>query len=100
MTRDDLLTGSDVVTIHLVLSERTRGLFGRSELRALQRHAFLINTSRGPIIDEAALAEALTAGWIAGAGLDVFGTEPLPADHPLRAEPLLTPHIGYVTRGL
>jgi phosphoglycerate dehydrogenase-like enzyme len=97
--KDELLATSDVVTIHLVLSDRTRGLIGRNELAAMKRTAILVNTSRGPIVDEAALLEALKDGGIAGAGLDVFDREPLPADHPLRSAPrtVLTPHIGYVT---
>jgi phosphoglycerate dehydrogenase-like enzyme len=101
VTRDELLSGSDVVTIHLRLSERTRGLIGEPELRSMRHDAYLINTSRGPIVDEAALLTALREGWIAGAGLDVFDVEPLPADHPLRTAPhtVLTPHLGYVTRG-
>lgn len=97
--RDALLADSDVVTIHLVLSERTRGLVGARELACMKPGAYLINTSRGPIVDEVALIEALSAGRIAGAALDVYGTEPLPPNHPLRSLPnaLLTPHIGYVT---
>lgn len=100
VTRDELLSGSDVVTIHLRLSDRTRGLIGEAELRSMRRGAYLINTSRGPIVDEAALLTALREGWIAGAGLDVFDAEPPAADHPLRTAPntVLTPHLGYVTR--
>jgi phosphoglycerate dehydrogenase-like enzyme len=81
------------------LSERTRGLIGAAELALMKRSALLINTSRGPIVDEGALLAALRDGTIAGAGLDVYDTEPLPADHPLRSAPntVLTPHIGYVT---
>jgi phosphoglycerate dehydrogenase-like enzyme len=95
-----LFQSSDVVSIHLVLSERSRGLVGESELALMQPHAYLINTSRGPIVDEAALIAALKAGRIAGAGLDVFDVEPLPRDHPLRLLPnvTLSPHLGYVTR--
>jgi D-3-phosphoglycerate dehydrogenase len=95
-----LFAESDVVSIHLVLSERTRGLVGAAELALMRPNAFLINTSRGPIIDEQALLDALRAGRIAGAGLDVFDTEPLPAEHPLRLLPTVTlsPHLGYVTR--
>jgi lactate dehydrogenase-like 2-hydroxyacid dehydrogenase len=81
----ELLTESDVLTIHLVLSDRTRGLFGPPDLAAMRADAILVNTSRGPIVDEDALAEALRAGRLGGAALDVFGTEPLPADHPLRS---------------
>ena len=98
--RDVLLAESDFVTIHLVLSERTRGLIGREELALMKRDAFLVNTSRGPIVDEQALVEALASGAIAGAGLDVYDEEPLPADHPLRRAPnaVLTGHTGYSTR--
>jgi phosphoglycerate dehydrogenase-like enzyme len=99
--KQTLLRSADVVTIHLRLSERTRGLIGAADLALLKPTAFLVNTSRGPIVDEAALIDALRAGSIAGAGLDVFDVEPLPPDHPLRTAPrtLLTPHIGYVTAG-
>lgn len=95
-----LFRESDVVSVHLVLSERTRGLVGAAELALMKPTAYLINTSRGPIVDEAALIEALDTGRIAGAGLDVFDTEPLPGDHPLRHLPTVTlsPHLGYVTR--
>lgn len=97
--KEDLLRRSDFVSVHLVLSDRTRGLLGEPELRAMRPHAFLVNTSRAPIVDRAALLRALREGWIAGAGLDVFDTEPLPADDPLRslANVLATPHLGYVT---
>lgn len=95
----DLLTSSDIVSIHLALGERTRGLIGAPELALMRPTAFLVNTSRAGIVDQAALREALAAGRIAGAGLDVFETEPLPADDPLRTLPnvLATPHLGYVT---
>ena len=95
-----LFEDSDVLSIHLVLSERTRGLIAESELALMKPHAYLINTSRGPIVDEAALIAALTTGRIAGAGLDVYDVEPLPPDHPLRLLPnvTLSPHLGYVTR--
>ena len=95
-----LFEKSDVVSIHLVLSERTRGLVGQSELALMKPHAYLINTSRGPIVDEAALIDALATRRIAGAGLDVYDIEPPPPDHPLRALPnvTLSPHLGYVTR--
>jgi phosphoglycerate dehydrogenase-like enzyme len=95
-----LFTESDVVSIHVVLSERTRGLVGEAELALMKPQAYLINTSRGPIVDEGALIAALKAERIAGAGLDVFDTEPLPSDHPLRLLPnvTLSPHLGYVTR--
>lgn len=100
--RDELFGSSDVVSIHLVLSETSRGLVGARELAMMKRTALLVNTSRGPIVDEAALIDALRRGEIAGAGLDVFDREPLPVDHPLRSLPntVLTPHIGYVTDGL
>ena len=95
-----LFRESDVVSVHLVLSQRTRGLVGAAELALMKPTAYLINTSRGPIVDEAALIAALDTGRIAGAGLDVFDTEPLPGDHPLRHLPTVTlsPHLGYVTR--
>jgi phosphoglycerate dehydrogenase-like enzyme len=95
----DLLAGADVVTVHLVLSERTRGLIGAAELEQMKPTAYLVNTSRGPIVDERALVAALRSGRIAGAALDVYEVEPLPPDHPLRTLPntVLTPHLGYVT---
>jgi phosphoglycerate dehydrogenase-like enzyme len=98
--KDELFAASDVLTIHQKLSDRTVGLVGAAELAAMKPSAVLINTARGPIVDEAALAAALHAGSIAGAGLDVYGTEPLPAEHPLRDAPntVLLPHLGYVTR--
>jgi phosphoglycerate dehydrogenase-like enzyme len=97
--KDELFARADVLTVHLVLSERTRGLVGARELGLMQRSAILINTSRGPIVDEAALVSALEGGRLRGAGIDVYGEEPLPAGHPLRRAPrtVLTPHIGYVT---
>jgi len=99
--RDELFVRSDVVTLHTRLSERTRGLVGARELELMKPTAVLVNTSRGPVVDEAALLAALKRGTIAGAALDVFDKEPLPADHPLREAPrtLLTPHLGYVTHG-
>jgi phosphoglycerate dehydrogenase-like enzyme len=98
--RDELFATADVVTVHLVLSDRTRALVGRDELARMKRSAILVNTSRGPIVDEAALLRALSEGRIAGAGIDVYDREPLPADSPLRSAPrtVLTPHLGYVTR--
>jgi phosphoglycerate dehydrogenase-like enzyme len=88
-----------VVTLHLVLSERSRGIVGAGDLARMKPSAFIVNTSRGPLIDQAALIAALQAGRIAGAGLDVFDQEPLPPDHPLLTAPrcMLTPHLGYVT---
>ncbi|TDL12043.1 D-2-hydroxyacid dehydrogenase family protein [Mycolicibacterium obuense] len=98
LPRNEFFAAADVVTVHLRLSERSRGLIGAAELAAMKPTAVLINTSRGPIVDEAALIDALSSGAIAGAGLDVFDTEPLPAGHPLRTMPTVTatPHIGYV----
>ena len=97
--RDKLLGRADVVTIHLVLSERTRGLIGARELALMRKTAYLVNTSRGPIVEEPALIRALEVGAIAGAGLDVYDEEPLPRDHPFRRLPntVITPHLGYVT---
>ncbi|MEU1179863.1 D-2-hydroxyacid dehydrogenase family protein [Streptomyces sp. NPDC005820] len=97
--KEDLLRRSDFVSLHLVLSDRTRGLLGEPELRAMRPHAHLVNTSRAGLVDRSALLRALREGWIAGAGLDVFETEPLPADDPLRSLPnvLATPHLGYVS---
>ena len=97
--KDELFQQSDVLSIHLVLSDRTKGLVGARELTQMKRTAILINTSRGPIVDEDALVKALQGGWLRGAGLDVYGTEPLPADHPIRTCPrtVLTPHLGYVS---
>jgi phosphoglycerate dehydrogenase-like enzyme len=98
VAKDELLERADIVSIHTRLSERTRGLIGARELALMQPSAYLINTSRGPIVDEQALVAALHAGQIAGAALDVFDREPLASDNPLRSAPntLLTPHIGYV----
>ncbi|BBZ04529.1 2-hydroxyacid dehydrogenase [Mycolicibacterium chitae] len=97
--RDTLLDTADVLSIHLRLSDRTRGLIGADALARMKPTALLINTSRGPIVDEAALVSALRADRLGGAGLDVFDTEPLPAQHPLRSldNVVATPHIGYVT---
>jgi phosphoglycerate dehydrogenase-like enzyme len=102
VSKDELLRQADIVSIHLVLSDRTRGLIGARELALMKPDARLINTSRGPIVVEAALIQALKEGRIAGAALDVYDTEPLPVEHPYRRIPnlLATPHIGYVTRGL
>lgn len=97
---ETLLATSDIVTVHLRLSERTRGLIGAAELARMKPGAILLNTARGPIVDEAALVEALRHGRIARARLDVFNHEPLPADHPLRSLPnvVLSPHMGFVTQ--
>jgi phosphoglycerate dehydrogenase-like enzyme len=97
--KDTLFRTSDFITVQLVLSRRTRGLVGARELGLMKKTAYLVNTARGPIVEENALLEALHAGTIGGAGLDVYDQEPLPADHPLRRAPrtILTPHIGYVT---
>jgi phosphoglycerate dehydrogenase-like enzyme len=99
VSREELFERADIVTVHLVLSDRTRGLIGAEDLARMKPTAYLVNTSRGPIVDEAALLEALESGRIAGAALDVYDVEPLPPDHPLRTAPntVLTPHIGYVT---
>ncbi len=96
----ELLAESDFVSIHLKLGDRTRRLLGPAELAAMRPTAYLVNTSRAAIVDQDALVEALRAGRIAGAGVDVFDLEPLPADHPMRSAPrlLATPHLGYVTR--
>jgi phosphoglycerate dehydrogenase-like enzyme len=98
VTKQALFERSDVVTIHLVLSDRTRKLVGRDELARMKKTAYLVNTSRGPIVDETALIAALESGQIAGAGIDVYYVEPLPPDDPILQAPntVLTPHIGYV----
>ena len=102
VAKDVLFRQTDIVTIHLVLSRRTTGLVEAAELALMKPTARLINTSRGPIVDQAALIEVLQARRIAGAALDVFDAEPLPADHPFRTldNVLATPHIGYVTEEL
>jgi phosphoglycerate dehydrogenase-like enzyme len=98
--KDELFRSADVVSVHVVLSERTRGIVGARELELLGPDGYLINTSRGPVVDEAALVDALGRGAIAGAGLDVFDIEPLPPGHLLRSLPntVVTPHIGYGTK--
>ena len=98
---EELLVRSDVVTIHLPLNDGTRGLIGARELELMRPGALLVNTSRGPIVDEAALLAVLESNRLGGVGLDVYDVEPLPVDHPLRSAPrtLLTPHLGYVTEG-
>lgn len=102
VSKEELLQLADVISIHLVLSRRTRGLIGAAEFALMKPSARLINTSRGPIVVEAALIDALARRQIAGAAIDVFDTEPLPPEHPLRGfdNLLATPHIGYVSRGL
>jgi phosphoglycerate dehydrogenase-like enzyme len=98
VSKQELFASADVLSIHLVLSDRSRGLVGAEELALMKPTALLVNTSRGPIVDESALVDALRARRIAGAGLDVFDTEPLPAGHLLRSldNVVATPHIGYV----
>ena len=99
VSKDELFSTADIVTIHVVLSQRSRGLVGAAELARMKPTAYLVNTARGPIVDEGALLEALTQKKIAGAGVDVFSVEPLPVDHPFRKldNMVLTPHLGYVT---
>jgi phosphoglycerate dehydrogenase-like enzyme len=94
--KDTLLRESDFVTVHLVLSDRSRGIIGAADMAKMKPTAYLINTARGPVVDEEALVDAVHKGVIAGAGLDVFGIEPLPLDHPLRTLPnsVITPHVG------
>ena len=98
--KDELFRDADIVTIHLVLSSRTRGIVGAAEIQLMKPSAYLVNTSRGPLVDEAALIDALQQCGIAGAALDVYDTEPLPAAHPFRSldNVLATPHIGFVTQ--
>ncbi|WP_210589743.1 D-2-hydroxyacid dehydrogenase family protein [Streptomyces sp. GESEQ-35] len=99
-SKEELLTDSDFVSVHLALSDRTRGLLGPAEVALLKPTAYLVNTSRAAIVDQDALLTALHEGRIAGAGVDVFDIEPLPADHPMRTAPrlLATPHLGYVSQ--
>jgi D-3-phosphoglycerate dehydrogenase len=98
-TKEELFATADIITIHVVLSERSRGLVSREDIARMKPTAYLINTARGPIVDEAALLEALQKHAIAGAALDTYSQEPLPVDHPLRKldNAVLTPHLGYVT---
>ena len=98
VSKEDLFRNADVISIHVVLSDRTRGLVRAKDLGLMKKTAYLINTSRGPIVEEKALIAALTSKSIAGAGLDVFDIEPLPTDHPFRKmdNVVLTPHLGYV----
>jgi phosphoglycerate dehydrogenase-like enzyme len=102
VSKEELFRQSDIVTVHLVLSDRTRGLVGAAEFRSMKQSARFVNTSRGAIIEEAALVEALREGRIAGAAIDVFDVEPLPQDHPFRRleNVVATPHLGYVSREL
>ncbi len=99
-SKEELLASSDFVSVHLALGERTRGLIGAAELALMRPTAYLVNTSRAAIVDTAALLTALRDGEIAGAAIDVFDVEPLPADDPVRTAPrlLATPHLGYVSR--
>jgi phosphoglycerate dehydrogenase-like enzyme len=99
-SKDDLFRNADIVTIHLQLSDRTRGLITAKELGLMKKTAYLVNTSRGPIIEEKALLDALSKKQIAGAGLDVFDVEPLPLDHPYRTmdNAVITPHLGYASQ--
>jgi phosphoglycerate dehydrogenase-like enzyme len=99
-SKAELLAAGDFVSVHLALSDRTRGLLGAAELALLKPTAYLVNTSRAAIVDQDALLAALREGRIAGAGVDVFDVEPLPAGHPMRTAPrlLATPHLGYVSR--
>ena len=94
------MSSSDFVSIHTILSKRTKGLINLEKLKLMKRSAYLINTSRGPIVDENALIEVLNQGYIAGAGLDVFDSEPMGMKHPLilSERTTITPHIGYVTQ--
>jgi D-3-phosphoglycerate dehydrogenase len=98
-SKEELFSTADIVTIHVVLSQRSRGLVGREDLARMKPTAYLINTARGPIVEEAALLETLQQRGIAGAGIDVFAIEPIPLDHPFRKldNVVLTPHLGYVT---
>jgi phosphoglycerate dehydrogenase-like enzyme len=102
VSKSELFEQADILTIHLVLSSRTRGLVGRRELALMKRSARLVNTSRGPIVDESALVESLNEGCLAGAAIDVFDIELLPPEHPFRRldNVIATPHIGYVSRDL
>ena len=98
-TKEDLFQNADVITIHVVLGPRSRGLVGREDLLRMKPTAYIVNTARGPIIDEQALLEVLQQKKIAGAGIDVFSVEPLPVDHPFRKldNMVITPHLGYAT---
>ena len=100
VAKQELFSSADVVSVHMILVDATRGLVGAAEIDAMKPTAFLVNTSRGPLVNQQALIRALTEGRIAGAGLDVYDEEPLPAGHELRSTPrlVMTPHLGYVTR--
>jgi phosphoglycerate dehydrogenase-like enzyme len=102
VTKDELLASSDVLGVFLVFSERSRNTLRADDLAKMKAGAILVNISRGPLVEEKALIEALSSGQLAGAGLDVFDREPLPADHPFRSldNVVVTPHIGYVTAQL
>src|SRR6185503_19962381 len=99
-TKEDLFATADIITVHVVLSQRSRGLVGAADLARMKPTSYLVNTARGPIVDEAALLETLQRRRIAGAGIDVFSFEPLPVDHPFRQldNLVLTPHLGYATQ--
>ena len=98
-SKEELFATADIITVHMVLSQRSRGLVGREDLARMKPTGYLVNTARGPIVDETALLETLQARQIAGAAIDVFSVEPLPVDHPFRKldNIVLTPHLGYVT---
>jgi len=98
-SKEELFATADIVTVHVVLSQRSRGLVGADDLARMKPTAYLVNTARGPIVDESALLETLKARRIAGAAVDVFSVEPLPVDHPFRKldNMVLTPHLGYTT---
>jgi D-3-phosphoglycerate dehydrogenase len=100
VSKDDLFRQADILSLHVVLSDRTRGIVGAKELGLMKKTAFLVNTSRGPLVDEKALIATLQSKSIAGAGLDVFDVEPLPLDHPFRKmdNVVITPHLGYVSQ--
>ena len=99
LPKEELMATSDVISIHVILSKRTRGLITRDDLKRMKPSSYLINTARGPIVDEDALLDMLREKKIAGAGLDTYSVEPLPVDHPIRKldNVVLTPHLGYVT---
>ena len=98
-SKEELFKTADIITVHVVLGPRSRGLVGREDLARMKPTAFLVNTARGPIVDEGALLDILQQRKIAGAAIDVFSVEPLPVDHPFRKldNIVLTPHLGYVT---